>query len=100
MKEHRGDEIRAIMAEMPAELVQRLQDAFPEHNITEREARWWGYMMFARSGSYEGVDFMMKVGSTGDTWTRTFIDYVLADRARNERFGFKPQAWPNLGLDR
>ena len=40
MKQHTGDELRAIMTDMPAETIAGLQAAHAEHAITEHEARW------------------------------------------------------------
>lgn len=42
MKQHTGEEIRAIMADMPAEAIESLKAAHADHQITEHEARWWG----------------------------------------------------------
>jgi hypothetical protein len=96
MKQHSGDEIRAIMAEMPGEVVEGLQAAHREHKITEHEARWWGYLMFARTGAYEGTAY----GIEGGQFTQQFLSYVLEDRAANERFGLIRRPWPESGLDR
>ena len=100
MKQHSGDEIRAIMAEMPTELVAELQAAHAEHRITEREARWWGYLMFARTGAYEGTEYTIKVSGTGEEVVHRFLSYVLEDRAANARFGLIRRAWPESGFDR
>jgi hypothetical protein len=100
MKQHTGDEIRAIMAQMPAELVAALQAAHAEHKITEREARWWGYLMFARTGSYEGTEYTIKVSGTGEEVTQRFLSYVVDDRAGNARFGLIRKPWPESGFDR
>lgn len=99
MKQHTGDEIRAIMAEMPIELVTGLQAAHAEHKITEREARWWGYLMFARTGSYEGAEYTIEVPGTGGA-TQQFLSYVLEDRGANARFGLIRKPWPESGFDR
>jgi len=94
MKQHVGDEIRRIMAEMPAELVKALQDAQAEHNITEYEARWWGFMMFARNDAYEGDEFKVPIGGMNDVFHQTFIGYVLQDRESRKRHGLPMPAWP------
>lgn len=99
MKQHTGDEIRAIMAEMPAELVAGLQATHPKQQITEREARWWGYLMFARTGSYEGTEYTIEVPGTGGQVVQPFLSYVLDDRAANARFGLIRKAWPESGFE-
>ncbi|PZQ62620.1 MAG: hypothetical protein DI570_09970 [Phenylobacterium zucineum] len=94
MKQFAGDEIRRIMAEMPHELVEALQARHREHMITEYEARWWGFMMFARTGSYEGDEYSVAANGTGDVFTETLVAYVLQDRAGRERHGLKRPTWP------
>jgi hypothetical protein len=98
MKQHTGDEIRAIMTEMPAELVEALQAAHAEHRITEREARWWGYLMFARNEAYEGESYTIKV-LTGEEVTHHFLPYVLQGRAGDDRVGMVRRPWPDGGSD-
>ncbi|RAK52653.1 hypothetical protein [Phenylobacterium deserti] len=100
MKQHTGDEIRTIMAEMPPAAIEALQTPHRDHQITEREARWWGYLMFARTGAYEGEAFTVSVMGTGGTWTQRFLDYVLADRASDARWGLKRKAWPESGFEK
>lgn len=100
MKQHTGDEIRRIMAEMPAEAIAALQSAHAEHRITEREARWWGYLMFARTGAYEGTEYAIKVGGGGEEVRQPFLTYVLEDRASDARNGLVRKAWPESGFDR
>lgn len=100
MKQHTGDEIRAIMEQMPAELVAALQSAHPEHRITEREARWWGYLMFARTGSYEGTEFTIQTSGSGALFEQPFLRYVLEDREANARHGLIRKPWPESGFDR
>jgi hypothetical protein len=100
MKQHTGDEIRTIMEEMPAELLAALQDSHQQHKITEREARWWGYLMFARTGSYEGTEFSIETSGTGAQFTQHFLPYVLEDRAANVRFGLVRKPWPEDGLEK
>ena len=100
MKQHTSAEIRAIMTEMPIEQVEALQAAHAEHGITEREARWWGYLQFARTGAYDGETFVIPVPSTGEEIVLRFLPYVLADRASDLRIGLVRQAWPDSGYDR
>lgn len=88
------------MAEMPAETLEGLQAAHAEHNITEYEARWWGYLMFARTGAYEGTEFTIKVMGGGEDVTQGFLSYVLSERAGNERHGLIRKPWPESGFDR
>ena len=99
MKQHTGDEIRTIMAEMPGDLVAALRSAHAEHKITEREARWWGYLMFARTGSYEGTEYTIP-SSGGAGVTQQFLTYVLEDRAACTRVGLVRKPWPESGFDR
>ena len=99
MKQHSGDEIRAIMTEMPIGLVAGLQAAHADHKITEREARWWGYLMFARTGSYEGTEYTIEVPGAGGV-TQQFLSYALEDRGANARFGLIRKPWPESGFDR
>jgi len=70
MKQHTDDEIRTIMTDMPAEAIESLQAAYAEHRITEYEARWWGYLMFARTGSYEGTSYTINVMGNGGEVTQ------------------------------
>jgi hypothetical protein len=100
MKQHTGAEIRTIMTEMPAELIAALQAAHAEHAITEHEARWWGYLQVARTESYEGETFVLKVPSPGEDVVQHFLPYVLADRASSTRVGLVRKAWPESGFDR
>lgn len=97
MKQHTGDEIRTIMKEMPDEQVAVLQAA--EHRITEREARWWGYLMFARTGSYEGTHYAIEASGGGGV-TQKFLTYVLEDRASSSRVGLVRKVWTESGFDR
>jgi hypothetical protein len=100
MKQHTSDEIRAIMTEMPSEAITALQATHPEHQITEREARWWGYLMFARTGSYEGTEFSIETSGASARFSQQFLTYVLEDRAANVRFGLVRQSWPQTGFNR
>ena len=100
MKQHTGDELRSVMADMPAELVESLQAAHAEHKITEHEARWWGYLMFARTGAYEGTPYTIKVMGDGGEVTQDFLAYVLSDREGNKRHGLVRKPWPESGFDR
>jgi hypothetical protein len=99
MKQHSGDEIRTIMTEMPVELVEGLRAAHAGHQISEREARWWGYLMFARTGAYEGAEYTIKVAGTGEEVTQRFLSYVLEGRASDARFGLIRKLWPESGFD-
>lgn len=99
MREYVGADIVRIMSEMPAELVAALQGAFAEHDITEREARWWGFLQFARTGAYDGIEFVIEAPSTGDRVAQRFADLVLAAREGNERHGFRPRPWPDMAVD-
>lgn len=98
MKQHTGDEIRAIMTAMPAARVEALQAAHAEHRITEREARWWGYLMFARTEAYDGEAYTIKV-MTGEEVTQSFLPYVLQGRAGDDRVGIVRRPWPDGGID-
>ena len=100
MKQHTGDELRAIMTGMPAESIENLQAAHAEHKITEYEARWWGYLMFARTGVYEGTSYSIKVMGDGGEVTQEFLSYVLSDREGNKRHGLVRKPWPESGFDR
>ncbi|MET3527283.1 hypothetical protein [Phenylobacterium koreense] len=100
MKQHTGDEIRSIMTDMPAEAIESLQATYAEHQITEYEARWWGYLMFARTGSYEGTAYSIKVMGDGGEVTQDFLSYVLAEREGNRRHELVRKPWPDGGLDR
>lgn len=98
MKQHTGAEIRRIMTDMPADLAARLQSLYAEHHITEREARWWGYLMFAKTDDYAPTEFTIKVTGTGEEVTQRFLPYVLEDRAGCARFGLVRKAWPEDGF--
>lgn len=100
MKQYVGDEIRRIMTDMPAERVAALQAAHAEHHITPYEARWWGFLVYARSESYEADHYTIKMAGTDETVTQTFIGYVLAERAANQRVGLVRGDWPDGGLTR
>jgi hypothetical protein len=100
MKQHSGEEIRTIMAEMPDETVAALQAAYPEQRITEREARWWGYLMFARTGAYEGTEYSIKVAGDGEGATQKFLTYTLEDRGSDARHGLIRKPWPESGFER
>jgi hypothetical protein len=100
MKQHTGDEIRAIMTDMPAEAIESLKAAHADQAITEHEARWWGYLMFAHTGSYEGTAYTIKVMGGGDDFTQHFLPYVLADREGNRRYGLVRRPWPESGFER
>jgi hypothetical protein len=100
MKQHTGDEIRSIMTDMPAEAIGRLQAAHADHKITEHEARWWGYLMFARTGSYDGTEYTIKVMGDGGEVTQGFLAYILEAREMNLRHGLVRKPWPGSGLDR
>ena len=100
MKQYVGDEIRRIMSDMPAEQVAALKAAHAEHNITEFEARWWGFLVYARNENYEATAYTIKMSGTDETVTQTFIGYVLADRAANHRVGLVRADWPDGGLTR
>jgi hypothetical protein len=100
MKQHTSAEIVTIMTEMPAELVAALRDAHPEHAITEHEARWWGYLQFARTEAYEGETFVIRVPSTGEDVVQQFLPYVLGGRASDVRVGLVRKVWPETGYDR
>lgn len=98
MKQHTGAEIRSIMTDMPAEAIESLQAAHADHKVTEYEARWWGYLMFARTGSYEGTEYTINVMGGGEV-TQGFLAYVLDDRDMNARHGLVRKAWPESGFD-
>lgn len=100
MKQHTGDEIRAIMTDMPAEAIESLKVTHAEHQITEHEARWWGYLMFAHTGAYEGTAYTIKVMGDGDDFTQHFLPYVLGDRESSKRHGLVRRPWPVSGFDR
>lgn len=99
MKQHTGDEIRSIMTDMPAGVIEGLQAAHADQKITEHEARWWGYLMFARTGSYEGTSYTIPVLGGGEV-TQGFLAYVLAEREGNLRHGLVRKPWPDSGFDR
>ena len=98
MKQHAGDEIVTIMAGMPGERVAALRDAHPEHRFTEREARWWGYLQFARTGAYDGEAFTVTVNGTGEQHTQAFVSYTLQGRASDDRVGLVRAPWPDLSV--
>lgn len=98
MKQHTSDEIRTIMTAMPAELVEALQTAHPEHRITQREARWWGYLMYARTEAYDGETYTIKV-MTGEDAVQDFLPYVLQGRSGDDRVGIVRRPWPDGGFD-
>ncbi|MBA4011013.1 MAG: hypothetical protein C0481_04030 [Phenylobacterium sp.] len=100
MKQHTGDEIRAIMTEMPAEAIASLQAAHAEHQITEHEARWWGYLKFAYTGAYEGTSYTIEVMGNGGEFTQNFLPYVLEAREGDKRHGLVRKPWPESGFDR
>lgn len=99
MKQYVGDDIRRIMAEMPAQLVEALRTQHPEHHITEYEARWWGFLQFARTGAYEGQAFVTVVNGTDEELVERFVPYTLDVRSadRNARLVRRP--WPESGFD-
>lgn len=99
MKQHTSDEIRQIMTDMPAEAIASLQAAHDEHQITEHEARWWGYLMFARTGAYEGTAYSIPVMGGGEV-TQDFLSYVLEAREGDKRHGLVRKPWPESGFDR
>ncbi|CAN7311812.1 hypothetical protein LJR164_001658 [Phenylobacterium sp. LjRoot164] len=99
MKQHTGDEIRSIMTDMPAEVVEGLQAVHAEHQITEFEARWWGYLIFANTGAYEGTSYSIEV-SNGGQYTLNFLSYVLEAREGDKRHGLVRKPWPESGFDR
>lgn len=99
MKQHTGSEIRSIMTDMPAEAIESLKGGHAEHQITEHEARWWGYLMFAHTGAYEGTTYTIKVMGDGDDFTQHFLPYVLADREGDRRHGLVRKPWPESGFD-
>lgn len=99
MKQHTGDEIRSIMTDMPAEVIERLQAAHADHKITEYEARWWGYLMFARTDVYEGTEHTIHVMGGGEV-TQGFLAYVLEERVMNTGLGLVRKPWPASGFDR
>lgn len=99
MKQHTSEEIRQIMTDMPSEAIASLQAAHAEHEITEYEARWWGYLMFARTGAYEGTAYTIPVMG-GSEVTQQFLSYVLDEREGNKRHGLVRQPWPDGGLSR
>ena len=98
MKQHTGEEIRAIMAAMPAGLVAALCDAHREHRITEWEARWWGYLQFARTEAYEGESFAIRVNGTQEAVVQGFLPYVLGCRAAERSAGLTRRPWPDGAL--
>lgn len=98
MKQYSGADIPRLMAEMPAELVEKLQADHSEHRITEREARWWGFLQFARTDGYEGDAYVIVVNGTGEEMVQRFLPYVLSNRAGDERFGIVRAAWPDMAV--
>jgi hypothetical protein len=100
MKQHTGEEIRSIMTDMPAEAIESLQAAYAEHKVTEQEARWWGYLMFARTGAYEGASYTISVMGNGGEVTQDFLAYVLEEREMNRRHGLVRKPWPESGFVR
>ena len=56
--------------------------------------------MFARTGSYEGTTYTIKVMGDGGEVTQEFLPYVLAEREGNKRHGLVRRPWPESGLDR
>lgn len=100
MKQHSGDEIRQIMADVPAELVAELQATHPNHNITEWEARWWAYLQFARTGAYDGTSYTIKVNGTGEEAVSEFLAYTLSNRLSDERAGLVRKPWPDGGFEK
>ena len=100
MNQHTGADIRSIMRELPADAIEGLQAAHGEHQITEYEARWWGYLMFARTAAYEGTTYTIKVMGEGGEVTQDFLSYVLSEREGNQRHGLVRKPWPESGFDR
>ena len=96
MKQYAGPDIPRLMAEMPIQLVEALQAAHAEHRITEREARWWGFLQFARTDAYEGESCPITVNGTAEEHTSAFLAYTLQGRAADERFGIVRGAWPDM----
>src|SRR5690349_17850663 len=99
MKQYSGEEIRRIMTEMPADLVEALRTAHPAEKITEHEARWWGYLQFARTDDYAGDSFTIKVNGGGEEVTSTFLVYTLSVRAADQRAGLVRRPWPDGGYE-
>ncbi|MBU1376106.1 MAG: hypothetical protein KKE02_24235 [Alphaproteobacteria bacterium] len=99
MKQYAGEEIIRIMRDMPPALVDGLREAAPEHRITEYEARWWGFLQFARTDGYEGLEFVIPV-SGGVGAPQTFLDYVLSVRGADMRAGLVRRTWPETGFDK
>ena len=88
------------MTNMPAEAMEALKATHAEHKSTEHEARWWGYLMFARTGAYEGTSCTNKVMGDGGEVTEDFLACVLGERAMNSRHGLVRNPWPESGFDR
>ncbi len=88
------------MADMPAEAIESLQAAYAEHKITEYEARWWGYLILARTGSYEGTSYTINVMGNGGEVTQEFLPYVLAEREGNKRHGLVRKSSSESGFHR
>ena len=100
MKQYAGDEIVRIMTDMPATLVEALQGAYPEHRITEHEARWWGFLQFARTDAYDGETFAIRINGTDAEAVQSFLPYVLSVRGADQRAGLVRRPWPESGFDR
>lgn len=98
MKQYSGPDIARIMGEMPRELVEALQAAHPDDRITEREARWWGFLQFARTDAYEGETYTVTVNGTGETHSYAFLPYTLQGRAGDDRVGMVRAAWPDMAV--
>ncbi len=99
MKQYAGDEIVQIMTEMPSALVEQLRGAYPEHHITEHEARWWGFLQYARTQAYEGDRFVIKINGTNEEVVQSFLPYVLMGRNADRNAGLVRKVWPETGFD-
>ena len=97
MKQYAGEDIVRIMTEMPADLVTQLREAHPDHHITEHEARWWGFLQFARTDASEGDTFVIKVGGTNEEVVQSFLPYVLVGRNADRNAGLVRKTWPDMG---
>ena len=100
MKQYAGDEIRTITAQMPSELVEGLRAAHAQHRISEYEARWWGFLQFARTDAYAGEAFVIKVNGGGADKVESFLAYVLSVRGADQRAGLQRKPWPEMGFER
>lgn len=100
MKQFVGDEIVRIMTDMPVELVEALRAAHAEHRITEHEARWWGFLQYARTDAYEGETFTICINGTSDEAVQSFLPYVLSVRGADQRAGLVRRPWPQSGFDK